>query len=164
MAAFSGPPVLFITTTHIHYPMRYVVAMSVFAGLLGAAEGGLAQEKVKFSEQIWPFVKASCVECHKPPFTDERGRKRKPKADLVVTNKEGLLKGGADGAVIVAGDPVKSSFLQRTLLPIDHDEHMPPQGKAEPWTDEQKKLFEQWVKEGADFGDWTNDPEVDKQE
>lgn len=144
--------------------MRYIIPLSVFAGLLGAAASGQAQDKVNFEKDIWPFVKASCVECHKPPFTDERGRKRKPKADLVVTNKEGLMKGGEDGAVIVAGDPVKSAFLQRTLLPIDHEDHMPPEGKADQWTDAQKALFEKWIKEGADFGTWTADPEVDKKE
>ncbi|MCC6883149.1 MAG: hypothetical protein IT576_13425 [Verrucomicrobiales bacterium] len=142
--------------------MRNVITLSVFAGVLAVAGSGQAQDKVNFGKQIWPFMKASCVDCHKPPFTDERGRKRKPKADLVITNKADFLKGGEDGAVIVAGDPVKSPFLQRTLLPLDHDDHMPPEGKADQWTDEQKKLFEQWIKEGADFGDWSNDPEVDK--
>ena len=126
-------------------------------------------EKIDFEKQIWPFVKESCVKCHKPPYEDERGRKRKPKAGLVVTNKEGLLKGGElteeEGIeTIVAGKPEESSFLQRTLLPLDHDDHMPPEDKAEQWTDAQKKLFEEWIKQGADFGEWTDDPEAAKPE
>ena len=67
------------------------------------------------------------------------------------------MKGGENGAVVKAGDPEESSFLQRTLLSLDHDDHMPPEGKADQWTDEQKKLFEAWIKAGADFGDWTAD-------
>ena len=59
--------------------------------------------------------------------------------------------------VIVAGKPLDSTFYTRTLLPMDDDEHMPPEGKAEEWTDEQKELFKAWIAQGADFGEWTED-------
>ncbi len=130
--------------------------------LLSADSSAQDAEKIDFEKQIWPFMKETCVKCHKPPYTDERGRERKPKADLVVTSKEGLMKGGENGEVVVPGKPEDSPFLQRTLLPLDHDDHMPPEGKADQWTDEQKKLFEAWIKEGADFGAWVEDAEAAK--
>ena len=153
--------------------IRKTISILSIAGVAGAlaflSADSRAQDeaKIDFEKQIWPFVKASCVKCHKPPYEDERGRTRKPKGGLVITNKEGLMKGGElteeeDIYPIVAGKPEESSFLQRTLLPLDHDDHMPPETKADQWTDEQKKLFEAWVKQGADFGEWTDDPEAAK--
>ena len=120
-----------------------------------------AQDKINFEKEIWPFVKASCAKCHLPSYKDERGRTKKPKAGLVVTNKEALMEGGEEGEVIVAGEPKKSEFLNRTLLPDGSDDQMPPEGKAEPWTKEQKELFAKWIEQGADFGDWTADKEVE---
>jgi len=126
---------------------------------LGLATSGsaLAQDKVDFATQIYPFVKQSCATCHRPSYTDERGRARRPKADLVVTTKEDFLKGGESGPVIVAGKPDESPFLHRTLLPLDDDDHQPPQGKAPQWTDAEKALFRKWIEQGAEFGSWTTD-------
>ncbi len=139
--------------------MRTTTSLIAIAGF-GIAASAQA-EGPDFEKEIWPMVKNSCVQCHQPEHKDERGRTRRPKGDLVITNKEAFLKGGEGGEVIVAGKPEDSSFLQRTMLPLDHDDHMPPEGKADQWTDEQKKLFEAWVKAGADFGAWERDPEVD---
>ncbi len=141
--------------------MRIHSTLIALAGL-GVAASAQA-EGPDFEKEIWPFVKNSCVKCHQPEHKDERGRTRRPKGDLVVTNKEALMKGGEDGEVIVAGKPEDSPFLQMALLPLDHDDHMPPEGKADQWTDEQKKLMEAWIKAGADFGAWERDPEVDVQ-
>jgi len=122
---------------------------------------GLAQEKIDFEKQVYPFVKTGCVKCHQPPVT-ENGRTKKPKADLIVTSKEAFLKGGESGEVIVAGKPLDSPFYTRTLLPLCDDEHMPPEGKAEQWTDEQKEIFKKWIEQGADFGAWAGDPDPTK--
>ncbi|MCB1065350.1 MAG: hypothetical protein KDN20_20845 [Verrucomicrobiae bacterium] len=141
--------------------------MRIHTTLIALASFGVAAsanaEGPDFEKEIWPFVKNSCVKCHQPEHKDERGRSRRPKGDLVITNKEAFLKGGEDGAVIVAGKPEESPFLDRTKLPLDHDDHMPPEGKADQWTDAQKELFAAWVKAGADFGAWTRDAEVDIQ-
>ncbi len=148
---------------------NYISTLAIVGLALGGISTTNAQDKIDFEKQIWPFVKESCVKCHQPPHKDERGRTKKPKAGLIVTNKEALMA-GADGdddekvPVIVAGDPKKSSFLQRTLLPEGDDDIMPPEDKAEPWTKEQKELFQKWIEEGADFGGWERDAEVDKKE
>lgn len=142
--------------------------MRIHTTLIALASFGVAAsanaEGPDFEKEIWPFVKNSCVKCHQPEHKDERGRTRRPKGDLVITNKEAFAKGGENGEVFVAGKPEDSPFLQRTLLSLDHDDHMPPEGKADEWTDEQKKLFEAWVKAGADFGAWERDAEVDIKE
>ena len=142
--------------------MRFHISLLAIAGF-GLASMASAED-INFEKDIWPFVKASCVKCHQPPYKDERGRTRKPKAELVITNKADFLKGGEEGEVIVAGEPDKSSFLTMTQLDPSHDDFMPPAEKAEPWTEDQKKLFSDWIKAGADFGDWEKDPEFDPKE
>jgi hypothetical protein len=142
--------------------MRIQTTLIAIAGF-GVASAANA-EGPDFEKEIWPFVKNSCVSCHTPEHKDERGRTRRPKGDLVITNKEAFMKGGEGGAVIVAGKPEESPFLSRTKLPLDHDDHMPPEGKADQWTDEQKALFEAWVKAGANFGTWVRDAEADKKD
>ncbi len=127
-----------------------------------AAGSALAQDdaKIDFATQIYPMVKGSCVKCHQPSYEYEsngRKRTRRPKADLIVSNKEGFLKGGESGPVIVAGKPDESEFLHRTLLPIDDDDHQPPEGKSPQWSDAEKALFRKWIEQGANFGEWTED-------
>lgn len=147
--------------------IRKSISVLSIVGALGAVAFATADsraqdaEKVNFEKQIWPLLENSCVKCHKPAYEDERGRTRKPKGELVASTKEGLMKGGEHAAeedgmkTIVPGKPEESALLQSTLLPLDDDMHMPPEDKADQWTEAQQKLVEQWIKEGADFGDWT---------
>jgi len=138
--------------------MRKNIILVATTGLAFSALSAIGQDKVDFEKQIWPILEESCIKCHQPTYEDERGRSRRPKADLVMTTKEGLIKGGennADEPNLTPGDPTKSSYYTRTLLPLDDDEHMPPEDKAPQLTDAQKKLLEQWIKEGADFGSFT---------
>jgi len=145
------------------------LTLGLTAGLLSTGVSMAEEEEIDFATQIYPFIKESCARCHRPSYTDERGRTRRPKADLIVTNKEALLEGGetqqegetgvggATGA-IVPGEPDKSEFVIRVELPLTDDDHQPPEGKAPQWTTAEKELFRKWVEQGADFGDWTEDP------
>ena len=120
----------------------------------------LQAEDIDFATQIYPFVKSGCVTCHSPPYADERGRTRRPKADIVLATKEGILNSVDEDEekILVPGDPDASRMLEVTKLPIYDDMHFPPEGKAPQWTDAEKELFSKWIAAGADFGDWTEDP------
>ena len=118
-----------------------------------------AEDKVNWEKDVWPFIENSCVNCHKAPYTDEAtGRAKKPKADLRFDGAEFIKKGGennADEPTLTPGDPKKSAILQRTLLDPDDDDFMPSSEKYDALTEEQQKVLEKWIAEGADFGDWT---------
>jgi len=120
----------------------------------------LKAEEIDFATQIYPFVKSGCVTCHSPPYEDERGRTRKPKADIILATKEGILNSvdENDEKILVPGKPEESRMLEVTKLPLSDDMHFPPEGKAPQWTDAEKALFARWIAGGADFGDWTEDP------
>lgn len=143
--------------------MRRLFLCTTLAGLLFSPAVGQAQDKIDFEKEIYPFVKASCVQCHAPEHEYEvRGRMRtkKPKAGIILATKEGILsaEGESGTKILIPGDPDNSRMLQVTLLPLDDEMHFPPEGKAPQWTKAEKDLFAKWIEQGADFGDWTADP------
>lgn len=101
------------------------------------AAGG--NEKLVFQHIILPILEAKCNKCH---------NEAKSKGDLRMDTYELAMKGGENGDNIVAGDPDKSLTVQRMVLPLDDDEHMPPEGKDQP-TKEEMELIKWWIKEGA---------------
>ena len=94
-----------------------------------------------FSKAILPVFEKKCVTCHNP---------KKKKGGLILTDKENILKGGENGVVIVAGNPVESEMIKRLYLEVEHEDHMPPSGKPQ-LTKKEILLLEQWIKRGADF-------------
>ena len=121
---------------------------------LGAAVMGVsafqAEAKLDYTTQVFPLIQDACLKCHNDPAKHPDGKK--PKAGLRVDTPEMLMKGSDDGVVIVAGDPDKSSFYTRTILPADDDDIMPPKG--DPLTKEQQKLLHDWIKAGASTEGW----------
>ena len=101
------------------------------------AVGG--NDKLVFQHIILPILEAKCNKCH---------NEAKSKGDLRMDTYELAMKGGENGDNIVAGDPDKSLTVQRMALPLDDDEHMPPEGKDQP-TKEEMELIKWWIKEGA---------------
>lgn len=61
-----------------------------------------------------------------------------------------LMEGGKDGVVIHAGDAANSDLVNRILLPVDVDDHMPPREKGQ-LSENQISLLEWWIATGADF-------------
>ncbi len=92
-----------------------------------------------YAKQIDPILDSNCVECH---------GEEKTKGGLRMDSFDGLMKGGKDGAVIVAGHPEKSLLLQRVTLPPDHKHFMPAEGKP-PLRPEEIALIRAWIQQGA---------------
>ncbi|MEX2233086.1 MAG: c-type cytochrome domain-containing protein [Cyclobacteriaceae bacterium] len=99
------------------------------------------QEAEVFDNIIYPILDARCTSCH---------NKEKRKGELMMQTREGLMKGGENGPVLLPGNAEKSSLVQRIHLPEMDDDHMPPKGKRQ-LTDEQVELLTWWVNEGAPF-------------
>ena len=99
----------------------------------GPTQGGA------FAEVIQPILLQRCSICHGP---------EKQKADLRVDSLEALLKGGKDGPVLVLGQASQSRMIQRLRLPLNDEDHMPPEGKPQP-TAAELALLEWWVDRGA---------------
>ncbi len=100
---------------------------------------GTASNELTFSDAVLPILKKTCVSCHGP---------EKVKAGLRLDTFEGIKKGGDNGAVIKPGKSKSSPLIQRLLLPLKHDDHMPPADKPQP-TAEEIALLRRWVDAGA---------------
>ena len=92
-----------------------------------------------FASQILPVLKNNCTSCHGP---------QKAKGGLRLDSYAALFKGGEHGSALKPGDAVHSLFLQRILLPLSSDDHMPPDGKPQPSKNE-IALLTWWVESGA---------------
>lgn len=108
------------------------------------ASGGAAvaadDSATVFQNVLMPVLEAKCNKCH---------NEAKSKGDLRMDTHELLLKGGEEaGKTVIAGKPDESLAITRIKLPIDDDDHMPPEGKDQ-MTDQETALLHWWIKEGA---------------
>jgi uncharacterized membrane protein/mono/diheme cytochrome c family protein len=94
-----------------------------------------------FAALIQPILQDKCVSCHRP---------EKRKGNLDFTTKEAMLIGGKHGPVFVAGNADSSHMMQRMLLPMHLDEHMPPSGKKQLEPAEIETIM-WWINNGASF-------------
>src|ERR1044071_6439561 len=92
-----------------------------------------------FENKIRPVLANNCYKCHSQ-------QAEKVKGGLLLDTKEGLLKGGENGPVIIPGDPEKS-LLIKAIRHTDKDLQMPRNDKK--LTDSQITNLVAWVKMGA---------------
>jgi uncharacterized membrane protein len=98
-------------------------------------------------EVIQQLFERRCTSCHNLD---------KKKGGLQLDNLEGLLKGGDGGPVMVAHRAGDSPIIARMLLPITHEDHMPPEGKPQP-APEEIALLRWWIDAGAPTNQPIND-------
>jgi hypothetical protein len=101
------------------------------------------KQGVAYATDIKPIFDTSCTKCH---------GEQKPKGHLRLDSLEGVLKGGEDGKVVVAGNSTESVLLANIAHLGDPDDYMPPpKNKAGigPLTKEQIGLIRAWIEQGA---------------
>jgi hypothetical protein len=91
-----------------------------------------------FESKIRPVLVQRCYSCH-------NSKMAAPKGELILDTKEGLLKGGTHGPVLVPGNPAESR-LMKVLSYTDPLVQMPPSGKL---ADAVLQDFTQWIAKGA---------------
>ena len=97
-------------------------------------------EMIIYDDLIVPFIETKCMSCH---------NEHKKKGDYLMTSYASLVKGGESGAqAVVSGNLTDSELLKRVLLPLNHDDHMPPEGKK-PLNEYEIDLLKFWIAEGA---------------
>ncbi len=91
-----------------------------------------------FERRVRPIFEERCAKCHASTLA-------KPKGHLVLDSREGWMKGGETGEVIVPGDVEKSRLITAVRY-ADLDLQMPPSSKL---PDDEIAALESWVKDGA---------------
>ncbi|MEX2114439.1 MAG: c-type cytochrome domain-containing protein, partial [Pirellulales bacterium] len=91
---------------------------------------------VDFERQIVPILVRHCAACH---------NSSDPAGGLDLLSADTALAGGESGSpAIVPGDAQQSNLLERIRA---HE--MPPEGKADPVSDEDVSRLEKWIQAGA---------------
>ncbi len=107
-------------------------------GELVAAEPKPNESKF-FEKHIRPLLRERCVECHGA---------NKQKAELRLDAKSFALKGGDNGAVVVAGKSGES-LLWKRIFSESEDERMPPKESGKPLTEKELAAVKAWIDAGA---------------
>ena len=103
----------------------------------------LWSKPLDFNRDVRPILSDKCFSCHGP---DEHGRKADLRLDIEKNAKD------SDFMAIVAGKPDESEMIFR-IHSDDEDEIMPPPEIGKPLTVKEKKVLEQWIREGAVWAD-----------
>lgn len=84
----------------------------------------------------------NCYKCHS---------ELKQKGELILETKEGVMKGGESGKILISGDAKNSEIIRRLKLPRSDEESMPGKGKA--LKQEEIALISLWIDQGAHWAD-----------
>lgn len=90
---------------------------------------------------VMPVLEKKCFSCH---------NESKAKGKLIMTSIAKFKAGGEHGKAWIEGNPDSSRMIQNIHLPLEHDDHMPPDGKTQ-LTPFEISLLEAWIRSGADF-------------
>ena len=126
----------------------------IIATAVGSLAFALQATGADFNKYVLPMLEEKCMQCHRSPYKTATGRTKKPKGGLNLSTPDGFKEGGDSGDAVVAKDVSKSLVYERVTLDKDHDDFMPPEGKADPLTDAELKALKEWIEGGADLGDW----------
>lgn len=80
------------------------------------------QEAAVYEVVIAPLLAQKCMGCHKAS---------KSKGELRLDEPEFILAGGESGTLFNDTNAIKSLLLERIHLPLEAEEHMPPDGKPQ---------------------------------
>ncbi len=130
----------------LHLRSLLLVPMVLLTGLsLQQAKQPPVGKPLDFNRQILPILSDHCFACHGP---DESTRK----ADLRLDTKAGLF-GKIDEHLVVKPNDPDGSLLFERIMSTEKDKVMPPGKFNKPLKPEQKKLLEEWIRQGAP---WSN--------
>lgn len=90
---------------------------------------------------VMPVLEKKCFSCHNDS---------KAKGKLIMTSVDKFKQGGENGKTLIEGNPDSSRMIKYIHLPLDHDDHMPPDGKPQ-LNEFEISLLEAWIQAGADF-------------
>jgi uncharacterized membrane protein len=98
-------------------------------------------EAIYYEDVIQPILMAKCYSCHSA---------KKQKGELRLDGVEYIEKGGKHGKVISGTIADSSSLYSRLMLPLDDEEHMPPNEKPQ-LSSAEISLIRVWLEDGARF-------------
>ena len=121
--------------TKTTFPVLPALAVTLLVGCSSAPP------PVSYSANVKPLIDKYCVECHVP------GGEGAQASGFVADTYDAVMKGTKYGPVVVAGDPLSSSFYRLVAGKVDPSIQM-PHGK-EALSEQEVATIERWIEQGA---------------
>ena len=102
-----------------------------------------ADELIDFNRQIRPILVERCIRCH---------CRKEQEGGLRLDIRSRAMNGGDSGPVIVPGNTSESPLLER-IQRMNPDEAMPPEGEGNRLSQNEIRLFHNWIIQGANWPD-----------
>lgn len=99
------------------------------------------EQAVLYDDIVQPILEARCYDCHSAS---------RQKGDLRLDGVEFISRGGKNGPILRSGPADSSSLYRRLVLPLEHEEHMPPNEKPQ-LSSSEIALIQYWVEGNASF-------------
>lgn len=99
------------------------------------------QQARAYADLVAPILREKCGACH---------GSTKQKGGLRLDSEAAIVQGGKNGPVLRLDESGGSPLLERCLLPLAHEDHMPPKEKPQLGAAE-LELLKWWIAQGADF-------------
>ncbi|MEO1214763.1 MAG: c-type cytochrome domain-containing protein [Bacteroidota bacterium] len=114
-------------------------------------------EILVFDDLVLSVFRAKCLACH---------NENKAKGGLVMDSYNSLVVGGKSGkSMLDSLNAEEGELYKRLKLPLSHEEHMPPSGKAQ-LKEAEIAILDQWIKTGGKkeqrLGELNKDSALDK--
>src|SRR5215813_11258502 len=119
-------------------PLLVALVLFFLSSALTRAAEPTSSDLEFFEKKVRPLLAERCYKCHST-------RSEKLKGGLLLDSREGVLKGGEDGPVVLPGSPEKSKLIE-AIHYQNPDLQMPPKGKL---TDSEISILTEWVKLGV---------------
>lgn len=100
------------------------------------------EKAIEFNADVKPIINKKCISCH--------GGVKKQGGFSLLFHQEALAVTKSGKPAIIPGNPEDSELIKR-LLSDDSEERMPYQ--HEPLSEDEIKIFKNWIKQGAKWGD-----------
>ncbi len=127
-------------TEYAPEPIRNLLEIEPAKDAPAIVPAKVAGEQSVYANIVAPILERRCVQCHK---------EGKAKGKFRMDTYELLVKGGKEGPGLEAGNSAESNILIRMNLPMDDEEHMPPEGKPD-IEDPEVAVITWWIDNGAD--------------
>lgn len=126
-------------------PATPILMLRLVACLLGMAmvSSVQAEEAIDFSSQVRPILSDKCFHCHGPDAQNQD-------SELRLDTQEDLFADLGGYAAVVAGD-LEASELHARIHSTDESDQMPPPESNRSLTDEQRRILDRWIEQGAPY-------------